>query len=85
MQQKRGGGQHTPSRKKNDEEWFITFELFFENIRTFCINYWKPMDQSGNQKAKQQQAQVNQGQFNSGKQLEIERPENGKLKNVMSW
>ena len=42
------------------------------------------MDQSGNQKGKQQQAQVNQGQFNSGKQLEIERPENGKLKNVMS-
>ena len=43
------------------------------------INQEKPMDQSGNQKAKQQPPQVNQGQFNSGKQLEIERPENGEL------
>jgi len=35
----------------------------------------EPMDQSGNVKKQQTNVQINQGQFNSGKQLEIERPE----------
>ena len=39
-------------------------------------NKTEPMDQSGPKKGQQQQQQVNQGQFNSGKALEIERPEN---------